>query len=274
MGRGDSSKANAMNQQAFNAGNAQNQAATAGEDASIDAFKGRLHDIFANNPYEDPTYQANIRSTAGAVESGAQNSAATKMDDYAGRTGENSENVLAAEQEGARDSSRRLHQTLTGQAVADENSRQQQLMQATSMLGSIPGMYGAQGSRGVSLMGGSQSSQTQLAGQPSWFDSLINAGVAAGGAVGAGFAGGKCWIAEAIYGYNDHRTHKVRYWLNNVFEKRPMGKVVMALYGRFGVRIARWVRASAPLRLALKPLFDLALVRAERGYLPWEASTA
>ena len=71
-----------------------------------------------------------------------------------------------------------------------------------------------------------------------------------------------CWIAEAIYGVDDQRTHDVRRWLNTEFKKTRFGTLVMSFYLRFGERIAAWVRRSTLLKASLKPLFDKALERA------------
>lgn len=83
-------------------------------------------------------------------------------------------------------------------------------------------------------------------------------GLANSAATGAGIAVGKCWIAEAVYGYNDLRTFMVRAWLNGPFSDRWYGKVTMAIYGTIGRPVASCVRSSAILRRLFKPLFDRA----------------
>lgn len=75
-------------------------------------------------------------------------------------------------------------------------------------------------------------------------------------------ASGGCWIAEAIYGTDDPRTHLVRAWLNGPFKKTKVGRVAMRLYLAFGQRIAVLVRKHNLLKLIFKPLFDTALRRA------------
>ena len=69
-----------------------------------------------------------------------------------------------------------------------------------------------------------------------------------------------CWIAEAIYGKHDIRTHAVRYWLNTEYARTRVGGIVMAVYRKIGRRIAKGVRG--PVRWALKPVFDVALRKA------------
>ena len=94
--------------------------------------------------------------------------------------------------------------------------------------------------------------------------------------LGAGIAGavsggkGGCWIAEAIYGKEDARTHLVRAYLNGPFARTLFGRVVMWLYGRFGQRIAAAVRCHGWLRKLFRPVFDRALQSAWR----WAASSA
>ena len=83
-----------------------------------------------------------------------------------------------------------------------------------------------------------------------------------GGSVGGNVLGQLfgCWIAEAIYGVHDIRTHVVRQWLNTEYARTKVGGVVMVAYRKFGRQLSRGVRG--PVRWALKPLFDVALRRA------------
>jgi hypothetical protein len=74
--------------------------------------------------------------------------------------------------------------------------------------------------------------------------------------------GGGCWIAEAIYGINDWRTHLVRAWLNGPFMDSAIGRIIMNLYFRFGQRIAAFVRKYKPVKLIFKPIFNIALQKA------------
>jgi hypothetical protein len=97
------------------------------------------------------------------------------------------------------------------------------------------------------VLGGVASSAFGAAGKSGGFGSLFG-----------------CWIAEALYGANDPRTHLVRLWLNLEFRKRRMGRVVMALYLRFGQRVATRAQRSRALRAALRPWFEWALRRARK----------
>jgi hypothetical protein len=76
-----------------------------------------------------------------------------------------------------------------------------------------------------------------------------------------------CWIAEALYGVDTPRTTLVRTWLNEAYDSRiGWAVVVMPLYRRYGVGLARGVRSSPLLQRMLRPLFDSAVRRAHRKY--------
>lgn len=74
-----------------------------------------------------------------------------------------------------------------------------------------------------------------------------------------------CWIAEAIYGKDDLRTHTLRAWLNGPFRKTPRGYLVMKVYLSIGRQVAWFVRRSYRLRILLRPLFEVALLNAVRS---------
>lgn len=84
---------------------------------------------------------------------------------------------------------------------------------------------------------------------------------AALGAYGGSMAMG-CWIAEVIYGIDAPETGVIRWWLNTHFAKQPVGRVVMALYRRYGQQVASYIQQWPWLRYVLRPVFNLALKRA------------
>jgi hypothetical protein len=90
-----------------------------------------------------------------------------------------------------------------------------------------------------------------------------------GGIKGGGFGNNPsiCWIAEALYGDDDVRTHILRAWLNGPFAQTWLGFNVMKMYEKWGRNIAAALRAVPPLKLFVRPLFDFALscAIAERG---------
>lgn len=85
------------------------------------------------------------------------------------------------------------------------------------------------------------------------------------GGVAGDFSFGKgCWIAEAIYGVDDQRTHTLRAYLNGEFRQSVSGNAIMTIYLAIGRQVAWLARRSSILRLMLKPLFEKALVNANR----------
>jgi hypothetical protein len=76
-----------------------------------------------------------------------------------------------------------------------------------------------------------------------------------------------CWIAEALYGADDPRTHLLRMWLVDVYSKTAIGSVVVALYNLLGRELSVLVRRSSLLRRMLRPVFEAGLVRAHRHFI-------
>jgi hypothetical protein len=106
---------------------------------------------------------------------------------------------------------------------------------------------------------------------PSVLGAALGGGLQAGGSVGSAALTGKpkspCWIAEVIYGVDDSRTHLIRAWLVNEYEKTFIGSLMVAMYRKFGERIATIVERSVIFRTFFQPIFAAALRRAEE----WEA---
>jgi hypothetical protein len=126
---------------------------------------------------------------------------------------------------------------------------------------------GQQVLQGLGLQFGSEAQAASilqaLSQNPGWFQTAIGDIAQLGGAAGAVIGGintGKgCWIAEAIYGTDDIRTHIVRAYLNGPFLRTKLGRLVMALYIKFGQSIASKVRKHDCLKRMFKPIFDKAL---------------
>ena len=119
----------------------------------------------------------------------------------------------------------------------------------------------------ISALGGASNTagnimQAQASGKAATMG-FLGSLAGAGGAIGAA-AMPACWIAEVIYGPYDARTKMLRRWLNEVYDKDPVGKYVVALYRRFGRQVARWVARHSIARRLFKLLFDKALERAGR----------
>jgi hypothetical protein len=74
-----------------------------------------------------------------------------------------------------------------------------------------------------------------------------------------------CWIAEVLYGIDAPRTHLVRAWLTECYERRePWSLIVVPLYSRFGQPIASFLRSYPAFKSLFRPLFDLGVRRAHR----------
>ena len=76
-----------------------------------------------------------------------------------------------------------------------------------------------------------------------------------------------CWIAQALFGVDDPRTHILRAWLNGIYAQSTAGKVVMATYRAVGRQVAAVAKRSSALRAVLRPLFVRGLRRAQAHYM-------
>jgi len=72
----------------------------------------------------------------------------------------------------------------------------------------------------------------------------------------------QCWIAEALYGSDDARTHLLRAWLSVVYDERRAGWECVALYRVFGRTTARLISAGVLPRQLFRPLFDVLVEKA------------
>lgn len=200
-------------------------------------------------------------ATAGAVGEG----------DLAGARTRNSGSFAPALDEAVREGERTASENAVG--IQGENAKLKEEQRQAGIAG-LGGLYGQNNSDMLSALGLQNQSTNALttAGQSGWFQNMTGLISALGGAAqGAGaMMHGGCWIAEALYGETDPRTHLLRSWLNQEFRETPLGGIVMPFYLHFGKAIALAVRLSAKLRDRLRPLFDQALVAAmqERG-LDW-----
>jgi len=79
-----------------------------------------------------------------------------------------------------------------------------------------------------------------------------------------------CWIAAVVFEENfftGPRVNLVRTWLVDEFEPSSLGaKVVMGLYRKYGLGVARVVEKNSVLKRGFRKLFDKALAKAEAKY--------
>ena len=72
-----------------------------------------------------------------------------------------------------------------------------------------------------------------------------------------------CWIVAEIFGgWTEPRTMLVREWLLAEAPKSNAGRILLAMYRKFGKRVAARIRISTPLRAFFTPLCEEALCRA------------
>jgi hypothetical protein len=71
-----------------------------------------------------------------------------------------------------------------------------------------------------------------------------------------------CWIAEALYGVDDPRTHLLRAWVTAVYDERRPGWMFVALYRVFGQATARLITHGVLPRGLFQPLFDALVEKA------------
>ena len=80
------------------------------------------------------------------------------------------------------------------------------------------------------------------------------------GAAGTAAGGIYCWVAEAIYGRDDARTHVLRFWFTTVIPD----SILARLYRRYGRRAARFIQKCGCARIIARWIFDRLLVMAWR----------
>jgi hypothetical protein len=88
--------------------------------------------------------------------------------------------------------------------------------------------------------------------------------VAGGNDVAVGVTVRVCWVAAELYGgWSNPRVSLIRNWLLGEFSESFTGRALVAVYARFGERIARAMRHNALLRKSMQFIFDKALRRAQ-----------
>lgn len=237
--------------------------------AATDAFNNKLKTLqtggtIAANPYADKTYLTNQNNLIAGATSGTNKATQENLDQEALRTGSNT----GARKATIADLGRQRMRTaadMTSSQNADNYSKY--LDWEKFILGSTLAPTGADTSVFSTATGGRSNADTNLANlgiaQSQMWSNIVGSGLQAGATAAAGRAGqGGCWIAMAIWGDTDPRTLITREWLNTEFIKSRIGRMVMALYYRFGERVAKQVRKHGWLKAALTPVFEVALDKA------------
>lgn len=165
---------------------------------------------------------------------------------------------------GSRSNAKQLSENALGIQAMNADVKQKQQQTALSQLQQLYGtnVQGAEGFLGESnsALGAENQSHPVQQGFKTFADVL--SAINQGGAAVAKLPG--CWIAAAIYdGWDDPRTIAVRKWLNTEFVTTAFGRLIMSVYLRFGERIAEQIKLHPLLKGIFKPIFDVALRRAE-----------
>ena len=265
MGRSESKQAfqDSQANQKQNQTNA--QAALGGENQAIGDFQnsvGNYGNFIWDTFRPGGEFMQDATTAATSANSGGNNSYQDFLSNMGNRTGTGTTpQMVAASEEASRQGKRDVAKSLLTadqERIAGLGAGLQTVMQEK---GAVPGMYGSQYATSLGGANSALGNETEAGRTPGFWDTFLPALAGGAATVGAGFAK-SCWIAEAIYGVDDQRTHLLREWLNTEFRKSLVGKAVMALYLRFGRRIAALVTKYPTLRSVFRPIFDRGLQKA------------
>jgi hypothetical protein len=224
----------------------------------------------ANPAGFDPTDLAAMNTDAQQSAGGSQ-AAAVGQGALLGARTRNSGAAASAIGEAAREGGQQLSKNALGVQRANAGLKESQRQSALGGLENLTGLETGAANNALGVSNGALSSvasnaQANTAAENAsydWASQIMDPLLSAAGGAASGAAITKyCWIAEAVYGVDDWRTHVVRAWLSGPFRETSIGSLVMALYLKFGQRVAAVVRRSSLMRMAFKPLFDLALRKA------------
>jgi hypothetical protein len=248
------------------------QAQYSQQSATLQYLQGKLEPIIDKGGvgYDDATLAAMRTSATDATSTAYQNAqkalqakqfATQGRDIPAGAIGQEDEALLSA----AAGNEASSQDTIT---LNNANLKAQTYWNAVNALSGNTAMFNPQSYAGASTsadnsVAGLSQAVTASAG-PS-FGSILG-GVAGGALSGASGAGGLfskiCWLARASFGgWLDPRTIMVRHWLLTDFSTRWYGGPIMALYAKYGERMAQ----NPTLVRLTRPLFYMALDRAREA---------
>lgn len=244
-----------------------NKNATTSYDAAqkdIGAYSGELSKYAAENPYgPGGAYATAQNQQIGNAAAGEAEAAGQALQSSAVRTGQNPGGAIAATEKIAEDLDR---QRVGQQGAANQDRIAKQADYNQTVLGAtaVPvGMQSTLAGQQGQLGQGALNTTEQAAQTPSFMDELGEGLIKSGENVASAVK--FCWIAAELYGgWSDERVFMIREWLNEYFEFTRVGRYVVALYRRFGERLARLIRRYRWLRWPFQKLFDAALERAAR----------
>lgn len=230
------------------------------------AYLKKLSELEAKgNPYESADYKQTENLLASEGAGAANNAGLEAVDSAVGHTGTNTTSEPYYRSMMAKDRMRAQGSVLTRQKAADTENANQWNQWLTGAKLAPSGIDTSMFSAATNGRNAALGNLTSI-GNSTW-NNLTALGTAAiSGAGQAGSAALKaCWIAEAIYGVDDPRTHLMRYWMNHVWAKESkVGALVMKVYLAIGQSVAKLVRRSLIVRSMFQPLFDAGLRRAQK----------
>jgi len=149
------------------------------------------------------------------------------------------------------------------QGVASGNATLQALLQGLNL--GFQGSNSLQGQQAIFdpsalANSGANAGQTVIQAPGGFGQQLLGGLVAAGGQVGAAYAGKPgCWVAAELYGgWFSPETCAIRNWIWSTWWMKPFAW----FYMKFGQQWAEAIKRNASLRSATKQLFDFFLEQA------------
>lgn len=259
----------ASSQNATNFGNAQSAFGQTQND--IGDYKNQLAKYVSSNPYaQGGQYDATINPQLANTSDAGANSLAGALQSQAKRTGQNSAAALATANSGAQANTRQLSSDLASAQQSRINSDagyNETALNATAVPAQQESsLYGTSGSQANQELG----TEEDAAKTPSFWDE-VGGGIAGGLGKGLSYnsgsggpSGSVCFIAAELYGgWDNERTVLVRTWLHTEFSQHRVGRMLVALYVRFGERTSGLIRKHPSLRWVFLPLFNAALRKAQ-----------
>lgn len=208
-----------------------------------------------------PQDQASMETAALDTAAGSQSGAVGQGNLEAART-RNAGGFGQAISDASRGAGETLSRGVLGVRNANAGLKQQQHDKALS---GLEGLYGTNVGASNQALGNVAPlvNADTNAEKASWdaFNNITGA-ITDAATAASGFGKKGCWIAEAIYGIEDPRTHIVRAWLNGPFRATFIGNAVMNVYLAVGQQVAWAARRSSWIRAVFKPMFDVALRKA------------
>jgi hypothetical protein len=221
--------------------------------------------LSAGNPYESKDYltKQNLQ-TSGAMNS--ENDAADQaLQSTVARTGTNSAALANTEAEAGRAGQRDLTNYTAGRDTANEDKWLQEQDALTK--DQLAGANAESGLYGTALGGQNSNLHDYTSAENAQDQMWAQLGSAAMTGAGAGLGGAFCWVAAELYGgWDEPRTVLVRRWIETDLSRHATGRLLRAMYIRFGAKVAGHIRTHKLSRWIMAAIFNRALSSARKQY--------